>query len=334
VLKVDDQDGDIAQAGPPRSQIAETLVAGSVDDEQAGHVDVHFVEALALADFRDELVLREEGGTDLLGDTACLALLHVGVPDLVEQGGLAGVHVAQDTADGTAELSGFACEVGMVVLEQFGLLLLLLVLDHLLDLLFGGLLALLLLLRLFFGCLIQLVQLLPLPLQFFLVFLLDVDAQLLESLDLGLGLLGLPEFLLLFLAFALFLLFLQSLLLPLELEPETLLLLLEFILLLLLLLRQQRCRVHLGSFLSLILVLSLAFLFLRLGLLLLRFLPLRQFALLLQFELGRLLLFFLLLLEFFLLALGEPLGGGVVVALLVGVRLDDLLLLLTHRMLI
>jgi len=129
-------------------------MAGSVDDEQAGHVDVHLIEALALADLGDEFVLGEEGGTDLLGDTACLALLHVGVSDLVEQCGLAGVHVAQNAADGTAELSEFACEVCVVVLEQLRLFLLLLVLDHLLDLLLSGLLSLLLLLRLFFASLL------------------------------------------------------------------------------------------------------------------------------------------------------------------------------------
>jgi hypothetical protein len=84
------------------------------------------------------------------------------VADLVEQGGLAGVDVAEDAADGTAELSGLACEVGVVVLQQLRFLLFLfflLVLDHLLDLLLRGLFALLFfLLRL----LPVLLQLLPL----------------------------------------------------------------------------------------------------------------------------------------------------------------------------
>jgi hypothetical protein len=83
-------------------------VAGGVDDQQAGQLEV---EGAALAQHlgaRQQRVARDVGGPDLLGDAARLAVLHVGAPDVVQDLGLAGVHVAQDAADGGTQVRGVA----------------------------------------------------------------------------------------------------------------------------------------------------------------------------------------------------------------------------------
>ena len=42
---------------------------------------------------QSEGLLGELGDSDLLGDTTGLTFLHIGVTDLVQQGGLSGIHV-------------------------------------------------------------------------------------------------------------------------------------------------------------------------------------------------------------------------------------------------
>mmetsp|Transcript_43126 Transcript_43126/g.136264 ORF Transcript_43126/g.136264 Transcript_43126/m.136264 type:complete len:583 (-) Transcript_43126:869-2617(-) len=46
----------------------------------------------------------EEGSSDLLGDSSCLAILHISAADLVEDLRLACIHMAQHTDDGTSEI--------------------------------------------------------------------------------------------------------------------------------------------------------------------------------------------------------------------------------------
>ena len=65
-------------------------------------------------------------GSDLLGDTARLAILHVGATQLVQDLGLACVYVAEDTDHGGAErvvrfvrlivLTAFLGEIGVMYL--------------------------------------------------------------------------------------------------------------------------------------------------------------------------------------------------------------------------
>ena len=122
-------------------------MARGVDDQQSWNVDWYFIEGFAFLYLFDELFRREEGGTDLLGDAAGLALLDVAVADLVEQRGFAGVDVAEDAADWASEFSLLAGEIGSIVTPFVGFLLLFFLLGllhHVCDLLLSGLFAFLL----------------------------------------------------------------------------------------------------------------------------------------------------------------------------------------------
>mmetsp|Transcript_773 Transcript_773/g.2550 ORF Transcript_773/g.2550 Transcript_773/m.2550 type:complete len:206 (-) Transcript_773:237-854(-) len=72
-------------------------MARRVDDEHAGQSQVKLLGRFLclLADG----ALREEGRANLLRDAAGFFTLHIGAPDLVQQAGLAGVHVAHDAHD-------------------------------------------------------------------------------------------------------------------------------------------------------------------------------------------------------------------------------------------
>ena len=79
---VDDEDGDVAEGGPPVAQVREGLVARGVDDQQARKLDV--VEPLDhLALLADDLD-GDVGGADLLRDTPSLPVLHVRPTQLVQ----------------------------------------------------------------------------------------------------------------------------------------------------------------------------------------------------------------------------------------------------------
>lgn len=57
----------------------------------------------------------------MLGDASGLVLLHVGVADFVQEGGLACIDVAQNTADGRTEFTGFIHnKLEFVVFQDFG----------------------------------------------------------------------------------------------------------------------------------------------------------------------------------------------------------------------
>lgn len=100
-------------------------MARGVDDQQSWNVDWYFIKRLAFFNLFDELFRREESSTNLLGDTTSLALLDVGVADLVEQCGFTGVDVAEDAADWASELSLLASEIGAIVTPFVGFFLLL-----------------------------------------------------------------------------------------------------------------------------------------------------------------------------------------------------------------
>jgi hypothetical protein len=104
VHDVDDQNGDVAERRTARPQVGERLVPGGVDDEETGHLKLE----LAVGVNHGRLLLdgldREVGGTNLLSDTTGLALLDVGLANLVEQLGLAGIDVPKNTANGRAQI--------------------------------------------------------------------------------------------------------------------------------------------------------------------------------------------------------------------------------------
>lgn len=104
VHEVDDQDGEVAEGGAAGPEVGEGLVAGRVDDQEAGDLQVQVDLALALVQVAPQVVLREPGRADLLRDAARLAALHVGSSQLVQDLGLARVHVAHDAQDGQAQV--------------------------------------------------------------------------------------------------------------------------------------------------------------------------------------------------------------------------------------
>ena len=90
------QDGDIGDHGAPGAHGGKGFVAGGVQegDGLALHLDLV--------------------GADVLGDAAGLARDHIGVADIVQQGGLAVVHVAHDHHHGGAGLQVLGLVLGGV----------------------------------------------------------------------------------------------------------------------------------------------------------------------------------------------------------------------------
>lgn len=68
-------------------------MAWGIDDEQTGDIYFHFEETLAFVDLFNKFFLREESGTDLLGNTSCFSLLDISMSDLIEKSGLSGIDV-------------------------------------------------------------------------------------------------------------------------------------------------------------------------------------------------------------------------------------------------
>lgn len=75
-----------------------------VDDEETGNLELEL--AIGVDDRRLLLdcIDREVRCADLLRDASRLALLDVGLPDLVEQLGLSGIDVPENTANRRAEV--------------------------------------------------------------------------------------------------------------------------------------------------------------------------------------------------------------------------------------
>ena len=80
------QDGHVGDHGAPGAHGGECLMAGSVQEGDRAALHIHLI------------------GADVLGDAARLSGDHVGVADIVQQGGLAVVHVAHDHHHGGAGL--------------------------------------------------------------------------------------------------------------------------------------------------------------------------------------------------------------------------------------
>jgi hypothetical protein len=119
VHDVHHQNGDVTQAGAAGPQVGEGLVSRRVNHQQARHL--HLDLLLHVVDQHLRLVANsvggEVGGADLLCDPPRLHVLHVGVPDLVQQFGLARVHVAQDAADRGPQLAlGCVALLGVLAL--------------------------------------------------------------------------------------------------------------------------------------------------------------------------------------------------------------------------
>lgn len=83
MLQIDDQNGNIAQARSSRAEITEALMAWSINDKQSWNVDINLIKALAFTYLLNQLILREESSTDLLGYTSGLTLLNVCMTNLI-----------------------------------------------------------------------------------------------------------------------------------------------------------------------------------------------------------------------------------------------------------
>ena len=78
------EDGEVAKGGTSRSQVGEGLVAWSVNNLEAGNLEVEVQTALHALHMLLNSTLREISGTNLLSDTTCLASLDISASELVE----------------------------------------------------------------------------------------------------------------------------------------------------------------------------------------------------------------------------------------------------------
>ena len=104
VVDVHHEDGDVRERAAPRAQRRERVVAGRVDEQQPGEVELRRVDE-APRDLADD-VQRHRGRADVLGDGAGFALDDGGAANLVEQASLPVVDVAEDRDDGRPQLPG------------------------------------------------------------------------------------------------------------------------------------------------------------------------------------------------------------------------------------
>lgn len=87
-------------------------MAGRVDDEQAGEANVKRLLVAQGLRLRQQSFAGKLRGSDLLRDASCLALLNVGVSNLVKQLCLACVDVAHDAGNGRAQVLRSASRPG------------------------------------------------------------------------------------------------------------------------------------------------------------------------------------------------------------------------------
>ena len=69
-------------------------MARGVDDQQAGQQDLEGLQGLHALGLYGQSLAGELSGSDLLRDAACFTFLHIRVADLIQQLGLASVHVS------------------------------------------------------------------------------------------------------------------------------------------------------------------------------------------------------------------------------------------------
>jgi len=97
VVDVDDEHRDVGERAAAGPQRREGVVAGRIDEQQAGQVEVRRVNEIA--GHPGDRVERDVRRPDVLGDRAGLALADGGAADRVEQAGFAVIDVAQHGDD-------------------------------------------------------------------------------------------------------------------------------------------------------------------------------------------------------------------------------------------
>jgi hypothetical protein len=79
---IDNEDGDVTERAATSSEVGERLVTRGVDNEQTGDVVLCFAVLVQHLRLLLDSIHGEERGTNLLGDSAGFALLHVGLTNL------------------------------------------------------------------------------------------------------------------------------------------------------------------------------------------------------------------------------------------------------------
>jgi len=112
VHDVDDEDGQIAEGRTSGSEVGERLVTGGVDNKEAGKFEFDvFTGANAIAVLL-QVLGREVGRSDLLGNSTSFASLHIRVPQLVKNLGFSSIDVPKNTNDRASQLLRFSFSIG------------------------------------------------------------------------------------------------------------------------------------------------------------------------------------------------------------------------------
>ena len=102
VHQVNYEDGDVAEGGAAGTEVGEGLVAGGVDDEEAGEFEVEVHSVFGFFEMAFDIFFWEVGCTDLLGDTSGLTGLHVSFSQLIKNECFSSIYVTKNTDDGTS----------------------------------------------------------------------------------------------------------------------------------------------------------------------------------------------------------------------------------------
>jgi hypothetical protein len=101
---IDDQDSNVAKRGTTASEVRERLVSRSVDDKETRDFELEFTIWVHWCDLLLQRRRWEIRSANLLCDATSFAFLDIGLSNLVEKLSLAGIDVAEDTANGRSEI--------------------------------------------------------------------------------------------------------------------------------------------------------------------------------------------------------------------------------------
>ena len=106
LVDINDEDRHLCEGPAPGTEGGEGMVAGGIDEEEARDLDIELPQAPAHG---PDGIQGDEGRPDVLGDGPFLGIDYRRAPYPVEEGGLAMVHVAEDTDDGCPDACGCGC---------------------------------------------------------------------------------------------------------------------------------------------------------------------------------------------------------------------------------
>lgn len=88
--EIDDENGDITQVATATSQVGERLVTGRIDEEDTVRLHLQLATEMLTQFGRllDQVLTRQEGSTNLLGDTTGFTSLDIRLTNTIENLGL------------------------------------------------------------------------------------------------------------------------------------------------------------------------------------------------------------------------------------------------------